>query len=79
MSEAVLMFLLIQLTNGPLSMTCAGMRHASVQLHPQPSRAALTAAEKRALLKGETRCTATLPLPALSPKIVTREASPPKA
>ena len=72
------MFLLIQLTNGPLSMTCAGMRHASVP-HPQRSRAALTAAEKRAVLKGETRCTAMLPLPALSPKIVTREASPPKA
>jgi hypothetical protein len=33
MSEAVLMFLLIQLTNGPLSITCARMRHTSMELH----------------------------------------------
>ncbi len=55
-----------------------GMRDA-VEKAPNAAAAALTAAEKSDWLRGDTRCTATLPLPALSPKMVTREASPPNA
>ena len=77
------MLRLIQLTYGPLSITLTAghvMRmDVARDAYHTAQETELTAAVKRERLRGDTTCTATLPLPALSPKIVTRAGSPPNA